>query len=441
MSAPLQYRIEGGSARGIADSVERGIEAGSLRPGDPLPTVRGLSAQLGVSPTTVSAAIAELRTRGLVVTRERSASQVSWRPPVAAPLPGPPVAAGARDLASGNPDPALLPDPAPFLRKMDPPCQLYGGAPFVAELLQLGRAELEADGIDTEHFAVVSGALDGIERVLQAQLRPGDAVAVEDPGFAGLFDLLRALGLILRPIPIDERGMLADALAEALEEGVEAVILNPRGQNPTGAALDPRRAGELCAALERHPAVLVVEDDHLGPIAGAPRLTVTGGRLRWAAARSVAKSLGPDLRLALLAGDAQTIGRVGGRQSVGPGWVSHLLQRLVASIWADGGVATTLERATEAYGKRRQALLDALAAEGIEASGASGISVWIPVPQETPVVAALAERGWAVASGAPFRLRSAPAIRVTTSALHVDEAPQLTAAIAAVLQPRGTRTA
>ena len=123
--------------------------------------------------------------------------------------------------------------------------QLYGGEPADLELLQLAAAEFTAGGIGTEDIAVVSGALDGIERALQAQLRAGDLVAVEDPGFAGLFDLLRALGLALRPVPIDAKGMIPTALAEALDEGATAIVVNPRGQNPTGASLDEARAEAL----------------------------------------------------------------------------------------------------------------------------------------------------------------------------------------------------
>jgi DNA-binding transcriptional MocR family regulator len=403
--------------------------------------VRRLAGRLGVSPTTVAAAIADLRARGLIVTRERSRSYVSWRPPVAGPWPGASIPPGARDLASGNPDPSLLPTLPPFLRRLKSPGRLYGEEPDATELLDLARTELEADGIDAGHMAVVSGALDGIERVLQARLRPGDVVAVEDPGYAGLYDLLRALGLALRPVSIDGRGMSPSVLAEALDEGVAAVVLNPRGQNPTGAAIDAERAAELSSVLERAPGVLVVEDDHLGPIAGAPRFTVTAGRESWAAARSAAKSLGPDLRLAVLAGDAQTISRVRGRQAVGPGWVSHLLQHLVAALWADERVAASLLRATDVYRERREAFADALAAHGIETAAATGIAVWVPVPQETPVVQALLADGWAVAPGAPFRLQTPPAIRVTTSTLKKAEAKELATAVAAAMQPRNTRAA
>jgi DNA-binding transcriptional MocR family regulator len=282
---------------------------------------------------------------------------------------------------------------------------------------------------------VVSGALDGIERALQAQLRPGDVVAVEDPGFAGLFALLRTLGLALHPVAVDAKGMIPAALADALEEGVAAVVVNSRGQNPTGASLDEERAAALSRALDDAPEVMVVEDDHLGPVAGAPRLTLTAGRRRWAAARSLAKSLGPDFRLAVLAGDAQTIGRVGGRQAVGPGWVSMLLQRMGAMLWSDEAGAKRLEEVAATYGERRERFVAALAERGIHVEAPAGINVWIPVPDETHVVQALREHGWAVTAGAPFRLKSEPAIRVTISTLQTDEAEALAAAIDDALQP------
>jgi DNA-binding transcriptional MocR family regulator len=414
---------------------------GELRPGEPLPAVRSLAAELGVSPTTVAAAFKGLRSRGLVVSRARSGASVSWRPPVARAWTGV-RAEGVRDLASGNPDPALLPDLRPVLRRIEPPRQLYGGEPADPLLLERVRPELEADGIDAGALAVVSGALDGLERALAARLRPGDPIAVEDPGFAGLLHLLRANGYALRPVAIDGRGMIPGALERVLEEGVAAVVVNPRGQNPTGARLDRERAAALRAVLERDPDVMVLEDDHLGPIAGTPRFTLTAGRRSWAAARSLAKSLGPDLRLAVLAGDPHTISRVGGRQTVGPGWVSHLLQRVAAELLGDDEIADLLERAEATYAERREALVAALADRGIRVESPSGLNIWIPVPDETAVVQALQADGWAVMPGAPFRLQSSPAIRVTTSSLETAESGKLADAIATALEPsKRTRAA
>src|SRR4051794_20472918 len=100
------YPIAGGSAREIAATVEGAIEAGSLVPGDVLPSVRVLAGQLGVSPGTVAAAIRDLRVRGVVSSEQRRRVRVASRPPVLHAQGGLVVPPGARDLSSGNADPA-----------------------------------------------------------------------------------------------------------------------------------------------------------------------------------------------------------------------------------------------------------------------------------------------------------------------------------------------
>jgi DNA-binding transcriptional MocR family regulator len=228
--------------------------------------------------------------------------------------------------------------------------------------------------------------------------------------------------------------MRPSALQAALHRGASAAIITPRGQNPTGAALDRERARELAGVFAGAPQTLVLEDDHLGLLAGSELHTTVAGLSRWAATRSVAKALGPDLRLAVLAGDSQTIARVQGRQQCGPGWVSHILQALVFSLWRDPSVAELVARASATYSARRQELLDRLRDRGIRASGASGLNVWVPVGEEAGAVGALLERGWVVAPGAPYRLlASPPAIRVTIATLGEEEGGRLAADLADVL--------
>jgi len=433
----MAHNITGASAVEIAASVEAAVREGRLAPGVQLPTVRALSAQLRVSPTTVAAAYRGLRQRGLVVAAGRRGSAVSRHPPIGvqrAPL----VPRHARDLASGNPDPALLPALGPALHAIDPSPVVYGSEVCEPELMRLARRSFAADGIPSRAVTVVSGALDGIERVLCAWLRPGDRVAVEDPGFPAVFHLLSALGLGAVPVAVDESGPVPDELERALRGGVQALIVTTRAQNPFGSALDERRARELRALLRARPELLVVEDDHGGAVAGVPAVSLCSrGTERWAVARSVSKSLGPDLRLALLAGDAATIARVEGRLSLGIRWVSHLLQRTVAALLADRAVGLQLREAAHTYTERRQALIEALARRGVAASGRSGMNVWVPVPDEQATASALLATGFAVLSGAPFRIRSAPAVRVTTATLQPDEAEVVADALAAALAPAG----
>ena len=168
-------------------------------------------------------------------------------------------------------------------------------------------------------------------------------------------------------------------------------------------------------------------------VAGSSYETLADPSLdRWAVVRSVSKSLGPDLRVAFIAGDSATISRVEGRQALGIRWVSHILQGLVAAMLADRTTSRLLERAAATYASRREALLATLRDRGIAAHGRSGLNVWVPVPEETTVVRSLLQRGWAVNAGARYRIASAPAIRVTTASLDPRDADRFAADLAAV---------
>ncbi len=436
MTELKQYRIKAGSAAELVRGIERGVASGALVPGQRLPSVRRLAVQVGLSPATVAAGLAELRRRGVVLSEPRRGTRIGEGPPIGSPRAPLPVPPGARELSRGNPDPALLPDLADALRRCELPARLYGEPQALPELLELAREQLRADGIPPEHLCIVSGTMDAIERVIAAHLRPGDRVAVENPGYAALYDLLRAQGLVLEPVAVDDRGMLAADLHTALSKGAVAAVITPRGQNPTGAALDRGRAQELSAVFGEFPHALLIEDDHLGPVAGSELHTIVIDRERWAATRSVAKALGPDLRLAVLAGDAQTIARVQGRQQCGPGWVSHILQTLVLGLWRDAAVQALVAHASATYTQRRERLLACLAREGVRAHGASGLNVWIPVQEETAIVGALLQCGWVLAAGAPYRLPgSTPGVRVTTATLTEQEAARLAGDLAEILAP------
>jgi DNA-binding transcriptional MocR family regulator len=431
----IQYRPQGRNASEISRDVENAVREGRVAPGVTLPPVRALAAELHLSPVTVASAYRELREKGIARGNGRAGTRITGAPPIG-PRPALVVPAGVRNLLVGSPDPAFLPD----LPAVTPPPRLYGDPPVLPRLGALAADQLRADGIDPQHLAVVGGALDGVERVLQAWLRPGDRVAVEDPGYPPVADLLTAMDLAAVPMAIDESGVKPGALRDALAQGCRAVLFTPRAQAPTGAAWDQQRAAELAALLAGEPGVLAIEDDHAGPVCGAPAHSVVGATGRWAAIRSVSKSLGPDLRLAVLAGDAVTVSRVEGRQALGPGWVSGLLQETVAELWADQAVGRLLARAAAAYAQRRRFLIEALADRGVAATGRSGLAVWVPVADEPAAIGALLGRGWAVAPGERFRIASPPGIRIGTGTLANDEAARLASDIAEGLARRPRRT-
>jgi len=425
------FYTTGHRAADLTTAVEGAVRDGRIQPGERLPTVRRVAAELGVSPATVAAAYRELGRRGLAVGAGRSGTSIAPRPPLHAGFTARPRP-GLRDLALGHPDPRLLPEWSRALAGLPRRSASYGSALVEPDLADLARERLSADGVDASHLTVVSGAVDGIERVLGAHLRPGDAVAVEDPVYPPIVDLLRAMSLRPLPVRVDARGMLADDLDQALGRGARAVVMTPRSQNPFGSALDDLRRTELRRALARHPAVLVVEDDHAEAVGGGSVVGVAiPGSPAWAVVRSVSKTLGPDLRLAVVCGDEGTVARVAGRLALGPGWVSHLLQRLVIGLWSRPGLDLLLAQAADTYRQRREGLLDALERRGIAAHGVTGLNVWVPVEAEAPVLDALAEAGYAALSGERFRITTAPAVRITCAGLDPLEAESVAEAVAA----------
>ncbi|MGW5423647.1 aminotransferase class I/II-fold pyridoxal phosphate-dependent enzyme [Streptomyces sp. NPDC003943] len=426
-----QYAITGATAKGIAASVERGVAEGELAPGDALPPVRRLADELGVSPGTVATAYKELRQRGLVVTRGRGGTVVAEAPAVASRRP-PRVPPGLVDLAGGHPDPAFLP-------VLHPPAEVrpsfgsHRAAPRLGRLEELARAWFARDGVPAERVTFAYGSLDCIARLLSVELRPGDAVAVEDPGFHHLLDLVPALGLRMVPVAVDREGITPEALRTALKAGVRALVCTPRAQNPTGASFSSARRDELAALLREFPEVLIVEDDYTVEIEAPPAPTLgAAGLERWAQVRTVSKRLGVDLRWAAVAGDPVTIARHDGRMLMTSGWVSHVLQETVVGLLADPAVSRLVAAGEAAYTERRETLIGALGSYGIRATG-GGINVWVPVRDESAVVNGLRTQGWWVAAGARFRIAAPTGVRITTATLLPAQAQRLAADFAAVL--------
>lgn len=418
--------------------MEQAVGSGELAPGQVLPPMRELAARLEVNPNTVAAAYRTLRERGVIETAGRKGSRVRPRPANTVRgslrIEAPP---GVRDLGKGNPDPALLPALGEaFAAVAEAYAQapgMYAQAPVDPEFAALARSELDADGVPAGPVIATSGSLDAIERVLTAHLRPGDAVAVEDPGWGSLLDLVPALGMRPVPVALDDDGPLPDALEAALKAGARAVVVTDRAQNPTGAAIGAARAAELRAVLAGHRGVLLIEDDHGHAIVDLPLHPLAGATDRWAFVRSVAKAYGPDLRVAVLTGDAVTADRVSGRQMLGPGWVSRLLQRAMVHLWTAGAVDS--RAVARSYAHRRDVLVRALEARGVEAHGRSGMNVWVPVSDETGAVARLLHAGWAVAPGARFRMSAPQGIRITVSPLEDADIGPLADAVAAAAGP------
>ncbi len=433
-----QYQIVGKSASAIADGLERAIDDGRLRADETLPTIRGLADELGVSPTTVNAAYAQLRAKGRIGGNRRGGSRVIARPafPTAAAAS---LRAGVRDLVIANPDPALLPPVRPFLARSFAEGRLYGDHPVNPLLRAAAAQHFERDGVDPSHIVITSGAAEAVEGALLTHLVAGDKVALEDPAYPPYRELCATRSLNVIPVAVDAHGIVPAELAKAIRAGAKALVIVPRDQNPTGAAIDEQRRKALLKELARAPHMLVIEDDYLGLLTETKLWPLAGKHPRWLFVRSIAKAIAPDLRTALVAGDALSAERLLHRQRLGAGWVSWILQETAAAMLADASVARSLKVAGRTYVARRVGLAKALRRRGVAVDDGGGLAVWLHVADELGVVRALDAQGWAVDAGARYRFRSAPALRIVTTTLSEDDTERLADAIARSISA-GSRT-
>lgn len=434
--------IKGASAGEIMDSVRDLINSGDLTAGDSLPPIRGLAEELGVNRNTVALAYRRLIVAGVAESRRRGGTVIATSPAIDHEgfAPG----SQLRDLASGNPDPELLPDFRSALVTGSGRPLLYG-APAVSEsLMWSASARLFADARGAGEYTVAHGAVDAAERALNAHLARGDLVAVEDPCFLASIGTLQANGYVPLPVRVDDEGMAPDALRAALEAGARAVVCTPRAHNPTGASTSRDRAAALRDLLTDHPHALVVEDDHFSAVSSSPyhRIASPATR-RWALVRSVSKFLGPDLRVAVVRSDPDTAERISARLSTGTTWVSHTLQETVAHLLESPEVRRQLDRAREAYSHRRLLLTSELAERGVPilASG-DGLNVWVGLDthDEAAVVRHLAELGWRVRPGSIFSTNPTKArrgLRITTSELTAAGAAEFASDLTDVLSATG----
>jgi DNA-binding transcriptional MocR family regulator len=222
---------------------------------------------------------------------------------------------------------------------------------------------------------------------------------------------------------VDDHGFDPDEFAAACADA-RACLVRPRAQNPTGAALDERRASALRDAVAAHPGLLIVEEDHAGPVAGVPyRSMIPSDHRRWLHVASVSKWLGPDLRFAFVTGTTQLVHRIDSRRLLGGGWVSRHLQHIVATALSDPDAIATIAAARDDYAARRRALRDALREYGGRSPSRSGLNVWVIVDDEQRIANGLHDRGWLVARGQEFGVPREQAIRVSIGGLQEADVP------------------
>ncbi|MGK3043069.1 transcriptional regulator PtsJ [Klebsiella michiganensis] len=429
--------IVGKTASEIFDSIRHLVQSGVLKPGDVLPPVRELAGKLLVNRNTVAAAYKRLVTSGLAISQGRNGTAIKTHNTLPA-LEGGDPSSPLKDISSGNPDPARLANLKRYLGAIAPAPRLYGDAAVEPRLAAWASHWVNNDVNLDADINLASGAVDALERLLCALLLPGDSVAIEDPCFLSSINMLRYAGFSPSPVPVDGEGMQPGALEEALSNGARAVIITPRAHNPTGCSLSESRARAIGEILARYPQVLVIVDDHFALLSATPWYSpIAAESQRWALVRSLSKTLGPDLRLAIVASDADTSAALRLRLNSGSQWVSHLLQDLVIACLNDNTFMASLAETRRHYRQQHEKLIAALASRGItHLTPGDGLNFWFPLEEPSqPVALRLAHAGWLVREGETFGIRApSHGLRLSLATLSDNEMNKLANDLYQILQ-------
>jgi GntR family transcriptional regulator/MocR family aminotransferase len=406
------------------------IAEGRLRPGQRLPSTRGLARETRLGRNTIAIAFERLLAEGYVETRSGVGTVVAEDladvpmavPPagperfeaVAVELPEPSERArslealpmhvsttGPIPLSPGYPALDAFPyalwaklasqfwrsEPAHLLGYQDP----QGYLPLRMAISEYLR---DARGISAppERIVVTSGSQQAVDLVARVLLEPGDRVCIEDPGYIGLKGAVTASGAVLAPAPVDENGLVV-AEARADGDGIRLAIVTPTHQFPTGATLSLARRLELLHWASED-GVWVLEDDYDSEFRyeGRPLSALHGldpdGRVIYAGTFS--KILAPAIRLGYLVAPSQLIPLLRGLRAHVDRHPPIDSQAILARFIDEGHFGGHIRRMRLLYRERRDALVAALAKEFPHAARpdvpSSGMHLTFRLPASLPDV-------------------------------------------------------
>ncbi|MCX8279221.1 PLP-dependent aminotransferase family protein [Phyllobacterium sp. 0TCS1.6C] len=412
-------KISDRTIRGIALETSALIRAGALPVGAKLPPIRDLAFSLGVSPATISEAWSDLRRQKIITGRGRNGTSVSGDRFIAKPerlASSGHYGTNVLDLTMAVPDPRLL----PRLEK----ALAHGASAESLNSYERSRIlpELEAEirktwPYDPEAMLATNGGYNAVYTAIHALVTPGAPVAIEEPTAMRLLDILEHQGARILPVKCDEYGPLPSSLQDAMRYKPVGFLFQPRLHSVTGRTVTPQRLGELAEVL-RDSDTLIIEDDGMSDISNVERHSLgTQFPDRVIHITSFSKTLGPDLRLAVLSSTSAIVEQIQSYRSFSAAWTSRVLQAAGAWLLRQPETWDDVASARIIYKKRRDMLAFALRARGLTIEDGDGLSLWVPVASEPFAMVTLAARNIAVNSGNKFCVNPSNNIRVATSML------------------------
>jgi 2-aminoadipate transaminase len=119
--------------------------------------------------------------------------------------------------------------------------------------------------VTPENILITSGSQQALDLLGKVLINPGDRILVESPTYLGALQAWSAYGAEYVTVPMDEYGMVTEALEDALRSGPKFIYVLPNFQNPTGVTLSLERRKQLIELADRY-GVPIVEDDPYGQL-------------------------------------------------------------------------------------------------------------------------------------------------------------------------------
>lgn len=440
---PLQRGASLPLAGQLAERYAQRIRERLLLPGARLPSVRDCARQHGVSPHTVVAAYDQLQAAGLLEARRQRGFFVrESRPatprshptralatamPRQAPMDATALIRGMFEAdAARSPGLGTLPadwlDPTLLqsaLRRLNTDDALavqtgYGDPSGDARLRTALSQRLHDLGIHAGPAQILTthGATHALDLIIRTQLQPGDAVLVDDPGWAVMFARLIQAGIRLLPVPRGAHGPDLDVLgALAAAHSPRAYLTVSVLHNPTGHSLNLAGAHKLLRLADEHD-FFIVEDDSYGFLAPEhlPRLAALDGLRRVTYVSGFSKVLTPAWRVGYLAAAPERLHALTDTKLLDGLTSSAVMERAVALCLEQGRLRRHAQRLRERLATARQRISTLAGKQGFQwAAPPDGLFGWLDVGVDTERLAQpLLDSGWLIAPGTLFSATRRP---------------------------------
>ncbi|MBA4261443.1 MAG: PLP-dependent aminotransferase family protein [Comamonadaceae bacterium] len=444
--APARSRMAAQTLAGqLAERFAARIRDHLLAPGARLPSVRHCAAQQGLSPSTVVAAYDLLLAQGLVqaqrnrgfFVRERAPLRAASLEAVASPEPvrmAAPISAatlirGMFHPTGSRPQPGAGVLPPEWLettfmsaavRKVSGHAALaevslrYGEPQGDGQLRRVLATRLQSLGLHAGPGQIITtvGATHALDIVSRTLLKAGDAVMVEEPGWAVEFARLDALGMRILPVPRGPAGpdlavMARYCQAHAPKLFVSVSVLH----NPTGQCLSPASAHRVLQLAQQHD-FHIVEDDTYSHIAPehATRMSVLDGLQRTIYVSGFAKILVPNWRVGFLVAPPDLIERLLDTKLLATLTTPSLLERALAHCIESGQLRRHAERIRSRLDTTRARSVKLAQAAGCRfVTEPSGLFGWVDTGVDTEALAQrMLDEGYLIAPGSLFHAARAP---------------------------------